>query len=69
MGADPMDLSANIQSPIRWSCGVKVMALAGVAYFPGAQGIGTSTTDFTGERIPDLPGASGSEPGAVWRSN
>ena len=23
----PMDLSANIQSPIRWSCGVKVMAL------------------------------------------
>ena len=29
--------------------------LAGVAYFPGAQGIGTSTTDFTGERIPDLP--------------
>ena len=31
--------------------------LSGTAYFPEAQGRGTRTTDFTGERIPDLPPA------------
>ena len=31
--------------------------LSGTAYFPRPRGRGTSTTEFTGERIPDLPPA------------
>lgn len=31
--------------------------LSGTAYFPGPRGRGTRTTEFTGERIPDLPPA------------